>query len=241
MSNAALAMTPRQSEKFPEAIEKALMDGDLKSLSTEERVKYYYSVCDSLGLNPLTRPFKYIVLNGKLTLYAAKDCTEQLRNNHKVSTAIKETKMIGDVFLVIASCTTKDGRFDESTGAVYIKGLVGDALANAYMKAETKAKRRGTLSICGLSFPDESELESIKGVVHVSEDYDAPPSEPKTIAPKSPEILYDTNNVTMREALQKFFDSKGIDPTWFNELSEALNGRPYKITEFEAFLKENNL
>ena len=240
MSTQALSTIPRQSEKFPEAIEKALMDGDLKSLSTEERVKYYYSVCDSLGLNPLTRPFKYIVLNGKLTLYAAKDCTEQLRNNHKISTAIKETKMIGDVFLVIASCTTKDGRFDESTGAVYIKGLTGDALANAYMKAETKAKRRGTLSICGLSFPDESELDSIKGVVHVSEDYTPPPSEPKSIvAPK--EILYDPSNVQMQEALQKFFDSKGVDPTWFNELSQALKGRPYKIAEFELFLKENNL
>jgi len=32
-------------------------------------------------------------------------------------------------------------------------------LANAYMKSETKAKRRATLSFCGVSVPDESEME----------------------------------------------------------------------------------
>ena len=35
------------------------------------------------------------------------------------------------------------------------------ALANAIMKTETKAKRRATLSICGLGFLDESEIETI--------------------------------------------------------------------------------
>ena len=37
-----------------------------------------------------------------------------------------------------------------------------NALANAIMKAETKAKRRVTLSICGLGMLDETELETIK-------------------------------------------------------------------------------
>jgi hypothetical protein len=36
------------------------------------------------------------------------------------------------------------------------------------MKAETKAKRRVTLSICGLGFLDESELESVRGARVVS-------------------------------------------------------------------------
>jgi hypothetical protein len=34
------------------------------------------------------------------------------------------------------------GPQDESTGAVPLGNLRGDALANAYMKCETKAKRR---------------------------------------------------------------------------------------------------
>jgi hypothetical protein len=54
-----------------------------------------------------------------------------------------------------------NGRTDESTGAVPIKGVHGEALANAFLKAETKAKRRVTLSICGLGLLDETELETI--------------------------------------------------------------------------------
>src|SRR4029077_13307885 len=52
---------------------------------------------------------------------------------------------------------------EDATGAVSIKGLGGQLLANAYMKAETKAKRRGTLSICGLGWMDETEADSIPG------------------------------------------------------------------------------
>jgi hypothetical protein len=49
----------------------------------------------------------------------------------------------------------------------YIKGLQGDALANALMKAETKSKRRVTLSICGLGMLDETEMETIPSAVQV--------------------------------------------------------------------------
>ena len=42
-------------------------------------------------------------------------------------------------------------------GVVSITGLKGENLANAMMKAETKAKRRATLSICGLGWMDEVE------------------------------------------------------------------------------------
>ena len=44
--------------------------GDLGKLSPAERMNYYKSVCESVGLNPLTRPFDYLVLQGKTTLYA---------------------------------------------------------------------------------------------------------------------------------------------------------------------------
>ena len=60
-------------------IESVLLGGDLERLSPAERVAYYTKVCESLGLNPLTKPFQYLKLNGKTLLYASKDCTEQLR------------------------------------------------------------------------------------------------------------------------------------------------------------------
>lgn len=142
-------------------IEQVLISGDLSRLTAEQRNIYYKSVCESLGLNPLTRPFDYITLNGKLTLYARKDCTDQLRSLRGISIRIVSRESAEGVTIVTAQATDKVGRIDESTGAVSVQGLRGEALANAVMKAETKAKRRVTLSICGLGFTDESEVESI--------------------------------------------------------------------------------
>lgn len=142
-------------------IETVLVKGDLSGLSDQERLVYYNKVCESVGLNPLTKPFDYLNLNNKLVLYATKGCTDQLRNVHKISIEIVSREKIGDVFVVTAKAMDPSGRVDESTGAVSLGKAYGDQLANAYMKAETKAKRRVTLSICGLGLLDESEVESI--------------------------------------------------------------------------------
>jgi len=142
-------------------LELAVIEGDLSTLSPQQRLDYYGRVCQSLGLNPYTKPFDYIRLNNKLVLYAKRDCTDQLRNIHKVSIIQLEQARHEDVWVVTAHAKTDDGRTDTSTGAVAIANLRGEALANALMKAETKAKRRVTLSICGLGMLDESEASSI--------------------------------------------------------------------------------
>jgi hypothetical protein len=142
-------------------LEQVLVGGDLSKLTVEERGQYYNAVCTSVGLNPLTKPFEYIVLNGKMRLYALKDCTDQLRSIHGISvTEIIESEREG-VFIVKAKVANAQGRTDVSTGAVNIAGLRGEAMANALMKAETKAKRRATLSICGLGMLDETEVEDL--------------------------------------------------------------------------------
>lgn len=143
------------------AIEKVVVQGDLSPLTAEQRVTYYKKVCESAGLNPFTKPFEYIVLNGKLTLYAKKDCTEQLRKLNGISIVSLEDKLVDDIYIVTAKASTKDGRTDQAKGAVVIGHLKGEQKANAIMKAETKAKRRVTLSISGMGFCDESEVDSI--------------------------------------------------------------------------------
>jgi hypothetical protein len=144
-------------------IERVIAAGDLKQLKPEERNSYYLAICKSLNLNPLTRPLEYLTLNGKMVLYARKDCTEQLRRIHAVSITKIETAERDGVFEVMAYAKTKD-REDVDFGAVSIKGLAGDNLVNAKLKAITKAKRRVTLSICGLGFLDETEIETIPSV-----------------------------------------------------------------------------
>lgn len=155
-------------------IERVLIQGDLAPLTPDERVLYYNRVCESIGVNPMTKPFEYITLNGKLTLYARKDCTDQLRARDKVSIHDLKSQQVGDVYIVTALARNEAGREDAATGAVSIKGKFGDDLANAMMKAETKAKRRVTLSICGLGMLDETELETIKEEPHVSHGNGAP-------------------------------------------------------------------
>jgi hypothetical protein len=151
----------RQDNKTAELIESVIIRGDLSGLSPQQRSDYYLRVCDSVGLNPITKPFDFITLNGKLVLYALKSCTEQLRTIHKVSvTELTEADWEG-VFMVTAKVQNAEGRTDAAKGAVSIAGLKGEALANAMMKAETKAKRRATLSICGLGLLDEVEVEDI--------------------------------------------------------------------------------
>jgi hypothetical protein len=135
--------------------------GDISDLTPQHKAQYYSQLCQRVGLDPATTPFLPLKLNGKEILYATKGAAEQLRNVHKISLSIVARERIEDVYQVTARATAPDGRTDESVGAVTIAGLKGDALANALMKAETKSKRRVTLSIVGLGMLDESELEMV--------------------------------------------------------------------------------
>lgn len=158
-------------------IEQVLVGGDLSKLTQAERETYYLETCKTLSLNPLTRPFDYITLSGRLVLYANKGCAEQLRSVRKISISVTAREVITDLFVVTANAKGPDGREDSSTGAVNIAGLKGDMLANAMMKAETKAKRRVTLSICGLNMLDESEVDSIPNATRSGIFPEQPPSD----------------------------------------------------------------
>lgn len=166
-SPSAIVRAKAQEMTVAQGVEAVLINGDLTPLTPEQRLSYYNAVCKSLGLNPLTRPFDYIAFKAtensqaRLVLYARKDCTEQLRKIRRIS-CTNVTRKIEDG-LVIAEADVVDGtgRTDHGTGVVPIHGISGRDLANAIMKAETKAKRRATLSICGLGFLDEAELDTI--------------------------------------------------------------------------------
>jgi hypothetical protein len=144
-----------------ETVARVLLHGDLKNLTASQKVSYYRAVCESVGLNPLTQPFQYLVLNGKEILYARREATEQLRHLHAVSITIVGRELLDGIYVVTAHATLPDGRTDENIGAVSLEGLKGEARANGMMKAETKAKRRVTLAICGLGMLDETEVADI--------------------------------------------------------------------------------
>lgn len=176
------------SANHTEALSQAVIESDLSKLSAADRLFYYNKVCESLCLNPLTKPFQYLKLKQdgveKIILYATKDCTEQLRKNNGISIQIVAREVAGSLYTVVARATDKFGRSDESTGVVnfmvgrynrdtkarYYVQAEGEEKANLLMKAETKAKRRVTLSICGLGFLDETEVDSIRGAKVIKEE-----------------------------------------------------------------------
>ena len=107
-------------ELSAKALENVLISGDLSKLSPSDRMDYYQAVCNSLGLNPLTKPFDYIQLNGRLQLYALKAATDQLRAKHQVSIVITNKEMVDNIYVVTAMATMPDGQTDTDDGAVSV-------------------------------------------------------------------------------------------------------------------------
>lgn len=173
--------TSVEREDAGRSLARVILTGDLSKLTEQEKVTHYNATCESVGLNPFTRPFEYLSLSGKTVLYARKDCTDQLRSTRKVSVQVVGKEIDSGLIIVTARATLPDGRCDEDYGAVPLPPN-GEARANALMKAMTKAKRRVTLSICGLGFLDESEIEGIPEAQMRTVPNTAPPPAPLAVA-----------------------------------------------------------
>lgn len=190
-----------------DAIEKILIAGDLAPLTADQRLAYYHSVCESVGLNPLTRPFDYVTYNGKLQLYPKAGAADQLRRLYGVAITLAKRELLGDVYMVTAHAQMPDGRTDESTGAISVKGLTGEALANAYMKCESKAKRRVTFSICGLGMLDQGDVEAPRQQPVVVDRL--PQTAPQVEQPPAP---YDPPDNVIDAVVIETLDTKPADP-----------------------------
>lgn len=184
-----------------EVIESLVLKGDLSKMDDKARVNYYKYVCDSLGLNSLTQPFQILKLNGKETLYATKDCTEQLRRLYGVSVIESNTQIEGNLCITKVRVQDNTGRYDTSTGVTVLPSE-STGKANAIMKAETKAKRRATLSICGLGMLEESELDTVNG-------YETKPIEPVNIEQEKQVVKEETkNSVENQKKLKNYLVKK---------------------------------
>ena len=165
-------IVPAKASSPGDIIEDLIIKGDLAKLTAEQRATYYVSVCKSLGLNEMTKPFDYITLSGKLTLYANRTCADQLRKINGISLEIASQKIINDILTVHVKARDRDGREDEDIGAVpFPDTLRGEARANQILKAVTKAKRRVTLSISGLGWFEDAEVDDRPEWVRKRDDY----------------------------------------------------------------------
>jgi hypothetical protein len=184
-------------------INNIVLKGDISGLKPEDKIRYYHLFCQKLNLNPATQPFQILNLQGKEKLYATKDCTEQLRKINGVSIIDMTSELKNNIYIVTVKAVDKEGKTDISTGAVDISNQKGDRLANSIMKAETKAKRRVTLSICGLGVLDESEIDSIPGEKEQHDINHEIPEKEKEFIQK----IYDCNTI---ENLENHFKSNNV-------------------------------
>lgn len=145
----------------PEILSSLILKGDISGLNSTQRVQYVTNLCQRIGLDPLTQPFKILKLQGKEVLYADKGCAQQLCKIYRISTEVTKREKIEDIYIVTVRASGPDGRYTDEDGAVTIGSNKGDVLANAMMKAVTKAKRRAVLAFCGLGMLDETEISTI--------------------------------------------------------------------------------
>ena len=217
-------------------LEQVVIQGDLSKLSQTERVNYYRLTCESLGLNPFTRPFDYITLNGKLTLYAKKDATDQLRSIKGVSIDDVDIRETEDTYIVKVKGHDNTGRSDVEIGVV-LKSDMQNHPANLQMKAVTKAKRRLTLSLCGLGWLDETEIETIPNAHPVTVTADGEIIEPE---PAPVVEAFDWN----RWLLETFQPSEGFNlddyPKEHVSTLKASDGKAYMLCTTDKLSKMLN-
>jgi hypothetical protein len=164
-----------QPDQYAGKVQAAILKGNLIELSPAERYFYYNRVCSLLGLNPEFQPFDLLKTKDeegkdKLILYANASCAAMLSATRGVSVVNVEHQYdsTGEYLTVRAFGRMPDGRLGTNVGVICLKGLVGQARANAIMKAETKAQRRLILRMCGLGFLDETEVETIPGAQRIA-------------------------------------------------------------------------
>lgn len=148
------------------AIESVVIGGDLAPLTPEQRVRYMQRVCETLGLNWETSPFIYVKPADKMILYATKDCAAQLRRRDGISIEVTGRSFMPEqgIYCVEVKATNAQGRSETAIGVVGITGMKHETLAGQMMRAETKAKRRVTLSLCGLGLDGEDDVQAFSPI-----------------------------------------------------------------------------
>lgn len=146
---------------IPAAIEAALLEGDVQRLKPEERTAYYRAICESVGLNWLTRPLDLLKgQDGKYRFYFRKEATDQLARANQISFTTLQRERMEDLYLVEVRGTLPGGRSLDDQGIVpYPEKATPTDRANAMMKATTKARRRVTLGLVGLGWQVADETQ----------------------------------------------------------------------------------
>lgn len=156
--------------------------GDWGKLSPGERRDLYREICETLDIEPNIMPFYLITTQGrggggeKTILYLNRGGAEALRKKHHISVRVLQSSLIhlpgeGLFYQVVVEASMreptqeegKEVRREQGVAVADLRDKQGVELENAILFAETKAKRRATISLLGLGslLLDETEALSI--------------------------------------------------------------------------------
>lgn len=160
------------------------LEGSMHTWAPADKIKYLAYLNRRVGLpfgtigllRTESEDWKTKQVNIKEIPYASRQTTIELAELKQISLERRE-RIVTDMEAEYCYRATdiKTGRFVDATGSCALIGKNGNPLpaqqrSNKIMHAETKAKRRAALEICGLAFLDDSELESIEGATVVALD-----------------------------------------------------------------------
>ena len=224
--------TPRpanQANTQEGALEKVILQGDLSGLTNVERVIYNNKLCESLGINPLTKPIDYIRQGNRLSAFVNSQGMSQLRKLHRVSTTITDRSFLDkDTYQVIALASTAAGRSEESSAIICLvgkngKSLTGQDRANKMMATETKAKRRASLGLLGLPLLENNS----EGKIETSTTYDPPED--------SIPHEYRHNPANIKEITA---EKSSAEPTIKKKIAQAYNQHGWTTDAWKKMLKD---
>lgn len=158
------ALVPSDEETIKEAAN-LMVTGDLSKMTMVQKAQFLYKLAKAEGIPPFPPPYAIGKDNmGKEKIISTKNRAESLRKRDGISTKTlyKGPLRMGSEFNmeyyeVEVEGSTRDGRTATGTGVNYIKGAMGQELANKIMGCETKAQNRVTNSLSGSGLMDETE------------------------------------------------------------------------------------
>lgn len=120
--------------------------GRCDNLDINQQAEYKKYLCAKIGVSPTLQPVDLIPTKNGVRPYLNKGAAELIRDTRKISIIGLELAEQNGMFIVTCKVRGANGRVDCDMGAC----PKGNEPNNALMKAVTKAKRRATLSMCGL-------------------------------------------------------------------------------------------
>lgn len=189
--------------KQQEALVKATLSQDWGRTNDQVKVRFIAHLCNQLSIPAVMNPFIFIKTKNGQKLYTPSEGAYLIASKNRISTKIKDRSYDKErqIYSVTVECSTPDGRTSEDIGHMFLGGLQGENLANAMMKAETKAKRRAILSTVGLSVLTEDAIP------YVTSDSVVRPGEVEIVdALSEPVEDYQEDKAYVFERMVKMFD-----------------------------------